>query len=231
VALFLMCLDIGLHTACATETPILISLASMSGAECGIPFRKNGFTLTLTNSALGQGAEGYCSFNLGATRLDLYPGNLRIDLGSLPGPLIRVEASAIDACGRGCTKLILAQGSQVISVTTNAQFGAAELKALVPAGTLVDTLYLATFEGAFSEVRLVIDAPAHSPALSWRRDEDHIWLIWSRSFSGCVVQRSDSLSPPLVWTPLPDAPVAGTGTLELRLALTARAAQFRLACP
>ena len=231
VTLFGLFLDLIPHTACAAETPILISLGGITGAECGIPFQKDGFTLTLTNSSLGSGAEGRCSFNLGSSRLDLYPGNLRIDLASLPGPLLQVEASAIDACGRGCTRLILAQGSQVMSVTTNAQFGATELKALVPAGTLVDTLYLATFEGAFSQVRLVVDSPTQRPALSFRRDGNQIWLTWPNSFPGCVVQQSDSLSPPMAWTPLPDVPVAGTGTFELRLSPTARTAHFRLACP
>ena len=214
----------------AAESVVTLPLGGFESPVCDVPFQRDGFTLTLTRSALGQGAEGHCSFHADLTKIHLYPGNLRIDLGRLPGRLIRVEADVVDACGAGCTRLILASGTRVVDKVTNLGPGTGIVLKAEPVDASVDTLYLSSYEGAVREVRLILAEPPAAPALSARRDGSGIVLSWSESGSGCTLQQAGALGVG-DWKAVPAAPIRVEPGWEVRLPASETAAIFRLACP
>lgn len=214
----------------AVESVVTLPLGGFESPVCDVPFQRNGFTLTLTRSALGQGAEGYCSFRANPTQIDLYPGNLRIDLGHLPGSLIRVEADVVDACGSDCTRLILASGNRVLAKVGNPVPGTGIVLKAEPVDAGVDTLYLASYEGAVLEVRLIFAEPPAAPTLSARRDGSDIVLSWSESGSGCTLHQAGALGVG-DWKEVPATPSRVEHGWEVRLPASETTAIFRLACP
>ncbi|MBL9128859.1 MAG: hypothetical protein JNL97_14495 [Verrucomicrobiales bacterium] len=226
-----MSIVLGSAVASGIESNVVVTLGGVPPAQCGVSFLHSGFTLTLTNSALGRGAEGHCSFDPGSTFLSLYPGNLRIDLGSLPGRLLRVEADAYDGCGRGCTKLLLASGDGIVAVITNSGPGPVELVAPAPDDKVVDAVYLSSFEGSFLRVRLILDVPPGAPTLTYRRDGDRIRLAWPKSFPDCAVQEAKAWASPTSWAPVLEPPTADAENFQVQVRPAGGSTFYRLACP